>query len=545
MAFTASDAEASEVTGFTASPDEASEAPGAVESFGRGLLRNIPLGQQAAAAIAPINPWSDKKDYSGEMAHLTDAAEQAKAQNGGAYYTGAAAGTLLPLAIPGVGEALEAAPIKGNAALGAIQGVSDADVVKNPGQAAGNAAIGGGIGAIMGQLGKYFAGAKGAPVGDVPAPAAPAVEAATEAAPIAEASPAVEAAPQATPRPAQKVGAQIDGTNVPEGKKVAADFVPSADRIYASNLAQGMGGTPRKFMGIFGKQDPVQSLVKIGNWMETAGDGGKPISGLLDRPGELLHKVDEIHASSGKVIGGIIDKLGTEGDVDTQRLLTELQDFSDKTADPATAGRIDRLVATTQRNLEKGIGDFDSLQEIKGMAGKQLKKDPEMAEVYGHLADMIESHVNQLGASMKDPAMAQAYAKAKLDYTNTSRLLPILQYGEWKDIVGGPAGHHTLRGLLGNIFNMASAMTTGTTPEQLVQNSMLKAAPIARSVANAGAGAKTAVANAVAPVVRAAVPTAIRNAPSVFGKQAAQLVGANSAQKELADYLQSKFGKKE
>jgi hypothetical protein len=539
MAFLASDAEASEVGGgFTASPDEASEVPGAAESFGRGLLRNIPLGQQAAAAIAPVNPWSDKSNYSDEMAHLTDAAEQAKAQNGGAYYTGAAAGTLLPLAIPGVGEALEAAPIAGNAALGAIQGVSDADVVKNPGQAAGNAAIGGGIGAIMGQLGKYFAGAKGAPVGEAAPPVepvaptpAPAIKDPITMEPGNE-SPLPEMAQSQAPAPApRKVGPQIDGTNVPEGKKVAADFVPSADRIYASNLAQGMGGTPRKFMGIFGKQDPVQSLVKIGNWMETAGDGGKPISGLLDRPGELLHKVDEIHASSGKVIGGIIDKLGTEGDVDTQRLLTELQDFSDKTADPATAGRIDRLVATTQRNLEKGIGDFDSLQEIKGMAGKQLKKDPEMAEVYGHLADMIESHVNQLGASMKDPAMAQAYAKAKLDYTNTSRLLPILQYGEWKDIVGGPAGHHTLRGLLGNIFNMASAMTTGTTPEQLVQNSMLKAAPIARSVANAGAGAKTAVANAV------------RKAPSSLGRKAAQLMGTNAAQKELSDYLSSKFGK--
>ncbi len=504
------------------------EKQGPVESAARGALRNIPLAQQAAAAIAPINPWSDKSNYSDELAHLTEAAEQGKAQNPKSYYTGAAAGTLAPLLIPGVGEAAEAARgagMAGGAIQGAAQGLSDTNLTRDPARIARDAIPGAVIG---GALGKVFGGApKAAPAAEsVGEDVAPKV-AAEATAPAAEA-----AAQPAVSAPVPKVGAQIDATNIPEGKKVAADFVPSADRIYASNLAQGMGWTPRQLMRVFGKKDPVQSTVKIGNWMETAGEGGKSLNGLIDRPGELLQKIDALHDSSGKVIGGIIDKLGTEGDVDTASLLQELRDFSLKTADPATAGRIDRLVATTERNLEKGVGDFDSLQEIKSMTGKQLKKDPEMAEVYGHLADKLEAHVDQLGASLKDPAMAQAYAKAKLDYTNSSRLLPLLQYSEAKDLVGGPAGHHTLRGLLGNIFNMASSLTVGTTPEQLGKNVMLKAAPIARGVAQAGAGARTAVTNAASKAIpKAIMPSATKGGLS------------RAAQLELTNALESKFGK--
>lgn len=499
----------------------ASKAPtqAPIESAARGALRNFPMGQQAAAAIAPVNPWADKGDYSQELSHLTEAAEQGKKQNPKSYYAGAAAGSVAPLLIPGAGEALEAAPILGNAALGALGSVSDTNVVKNPGQAAGEAALGAGIGAAVGGIGKLLS------------KAAPAAEGAAEAAPQAApglAEKAVGAIPTPTPslapRAAKPAPGTLDGLAVPN-RSVAPDFVPSADRVYASNLARGMGGTPRQLMKVFGKKDPVQEMVKIGNWMEKAGPEGKSISGLLDRPGELLDKVSAIHDASGKSIGKVIDSLGNSRDIDTPALIEELRDFADRTADPATEGRILKMIKVTENNLKKGIGDFDNLQQIKGMAGEQIKKDPEMSLIYGHLADKLNDIVEAHGAAIQDPKLAAQYAKAKLDYSNSSRLLPMLRYAEAKDLVGGPGGHHTLRGLLASIFNMATAMTGLPPAEQLGKNVMLKAAPISRQVVNAGSQTRNAV-----------VPAALGGGKKWLSP---------AAQVELTNALSAMYGKKE
>jgi hypothetical protein len=122
---------------------------GMLESAGRGALRNFPLAQQATAAIEP-------GQYSQNLADLTQKAEAAKAANPLSYDAGAVAGAVAPLAIPYVGEALEASPIAGNAAMGAAQGLSDTDIEKNPGealkQAATGAAIGGGLGGATNAL---------------------------------------------------------------------------------------------------------------------------------------------------------------------------------------------------------------------------------------------------------------------------------------------------------------------------------------------------------------------------------------------------------
>lgn len=140
--------------GYTLDAPPPAQSP--VESAARGALRNFPAAQQLAAAAAPINPLSDKPTYSDELQHLTEAAEAGKAQNPKSYYTGATLGAVAPAFVPGIGEALEAAPVLGGAALGAGQATSDTSATKNPGQFAGEAALGAGTGAAVGKAGQWL-----------------------------------------------------------------------------------------------------------------------------------------------------------------------------------------------------------------------------------------------------------------------------------------------------------------------------------------------------------------------------------------------------
>ena len=126
------------------------------ESFGRGLLRNVPGAQQAVAAAAPYTHGlsimgqdigAAEPTYSGEMQHETKTAEQGKAQNPGAYGAGAVAATVAPAFIPVLGEAIEGSPIIANGIMGAAQSLSDANLTKNPVQNLEKAGTGAAIGA--------------------------------------------------------------------------------------------------------------------------------------------------------------------------------------------------------------------------------------------------------------------------------------------------------------------------------------------------------------------------------------------------------------
>jgi len=125
-------------------------APSKLESFGRGALNNFPLANQAVSALG-------SGDYSQNMKDLTDKAAAAKQANPISYGAGAVTGAVAPLAIPGVGEGLEAAPVAGNAALGAANAISNTDVTQDPGEAVKQAVTGGTIGAVAGKLGSEFA----------------------------------------------------------------------------------------------------------------------------------------------------------------------------------------------------------------------------------------------------------------------------------------------------------------------------------------------------------------------------------------------------
>jgi hypothetical protein len=129
-----------------------------LETQGRAALRNFPLAQQAVAGVKGMYAPSGQgtKAYSDELQHLTEAAEQGKAQNPWSYRAGSLIGAALPMFIPGAGELAEAAPIAMNALMGAGQALSDTNIVKNPGKAATEAGIGGAVGAGIGKLGQWF-----------------------------------------------------------------------------------------------------------------------------------------------------------------------------------------------------------------------------------------------------------------------------------------------------------------------------------------------------------------------------------------------------
>src|ERR1700686_2519167 len=84
--------------------------PSQLESFGRGAANNVPLAPQAISALSP-------GDYSPNLAQWNQKAAAAKATNPVSYGAGAVTGAIAPLAIPVVGEAMEAAPMATNAAL--------------------------------------------------------------------------------------------------------------------------------------------------------------------------------------------------------------------------------------------------------------------------------------------------------------------------------------------------------------------------------------------------------------------------------------------
>lgn len=125
-------------------------SPGAVESFGRAALNNFPLGQQAAAALTP------GQDYSPALKQLNDQAIMAKTAHPIAYGAGAVAGSVAPLAIPGVGEALGAESMGTRAlasgALGAAQAIGNTDLEQHPEEAAKQAIEGGLTGGALGAI---------------------------------------------------------------------------------------------------------------------------------------------------------------------------------------------------------------------------------------------------------------------------------------------------------------------------------------------------------------------------------------------------------
>lgn len=439
--------------GFELDQAAEEEDNGALEAAARGALRNFPLAQQGAAAIAPINPFSEKKTYGEEIEHLTKEAEASKAAHPVAYGAGAVAGTAAPLLIPGAGAALEAAPILGNAALGAAGSLSDANLTKPTMQDAKDAAT---AAAISGGIGALFKGAK----------------------------------------------------NVLP--------LPTAEDVMAENTASGIGATPRKLLGsgMMGK-NPQADLAEMGHWINTAGDGGESLIHLTDKPGEILAKVQAVHDKAGGEIGQIIDKISDRLPVSAARLKQNLAPILDDVADinPASEAKIAGIFKRLDRLEKADRLTFDSLQKLKSSIGKNIGDDPHMSRAYGAISEYMNQVVDAYGGIVKDRAMKAGYDAAKTNYKNASRLLPILRYAEAKDMAGGAMGNSGLLGMFGlgagvaaghpalGAASMAASAVGRPIVNQLGRNASLKAVPyipaLAKTLPRMSSAAQLELANAL------------------------------------------------
>lgn len=138
------------------------DAPSKTESFLRGAGNNFPLAPQAIALGEKVTGLGDEGGYSKNLEDWNKKAAEAKQANPKTYGAGAVTGALAPLAIPGIGEALEAAPITTNAALGAAGSISNRDLTKDPMGTLKDATLGAGVGgATAGVLGKVLPSAEG------------------------------------------------------------------------------------------------------------------------------------------------------------------------------------------------------------------------------------------------------------------------------------------------------------------------------------------------------------------------------------------------
>ncbi len=418
-----------------------------VESAARGALRNFPLAQQAVATAAPVLNkigLADKPDYSGEMQHLTEAAEQGKDQNKKSYYTGAGIGAIAPMAVPFLGEAgaaagaaMDASPIIANAALGAAQGLSDTNLTRDPAKilrdAAPGAVIGGGLGAV--------------------------------------------------------------------GKALGA-IAPSAEEAGAASAAHGFGARARGSANVAGK-DPEAFWNEIGKWAnETTTPDGKPIVALANRPGKMLAAINDIHDAAGKEIGDILDKISPGASLPKASLTQDLYPIADslETLAPAKHADVMGVINKINKLSDEGKLDLTALNKIKSFVGEETKNNPVMKQVYSALSESVNNTIDEYGRIIGNTADREAFDLARTNYKNTSRLIPILGKFEGRELAQGPLGNSGLLGMIGGAGALAAGHPVGAAAtmagsaigrplvNMLGRNAALKMVPAMPAVAAAGRG---------------------------------------------------------
>lgn len=480
------------------SDEPAPESQGKLESGAYGALRNLPLGNQVTALSAPINPFTEKSNYSDEMSYLTKKEDQAHEQNKKSYNVGSALGTLGPLAIPflgtagkAAGAAMKAYPLASDAVIGALQSQSDTNLTQKPtykniADAGRGALLGLGTGAVFNKIGKAFPSK--AVSQEAEGLAAPVTEElASPAAKVGAgdvANAAVAAAKPADIIPPQPAG-RTPGGILPDATPVSADFVPSADRIAASNWARSIGFTPRKFSTFATElgENPQAAAIEGQKWSEEKG-----LIKWMDHPGEALARIGPIKKDVGEFIGNMVDKFGTEP-IPAEEMKAELQNLAKRTANPSSRGALTNVADRIDEMAKDGVLDWHAINELKSMIGQEVGEHPNISKAYGLMSQRMEMMAEATGKRIGDPSLLEKYQGAKRDYRMASLLEPALRYSESKNLIGGPAGHNTLRGVLGQL---TEAFTGAPPIDQIAKNVVAKSAPLVKGVANAGDSARKA-----------------------------------------------------
>lgn len=374
----------------------------ALGAAGRGALDAIPFGNKAGAAIEAGLDSSPSGTYDKYLKELDTLVGADKEQHPVAHYAGETAGTLAPLAIPGVGEALTADSLAGRAAvgagIGAVQGASNnrdtaqlpSDVLKGAGVGAIAQPLVGALGDAAGSIGKKVIDSK---LGD---------------------------------RASATLFSQTNGLN------------PMALR----KLASSAGEDPEAAVNAMA--DRLQKIVPDHYY--------SPTSSINDKYAIL----NDIKEKAGQVIGSARDEASKQALPEAQDAINELgqkaanwQDI----ANPEGADNLKNAAAMLQAAQNKGQLNFDTMQAIKSKVGEGFNNPntvkPGTEEIYSTLSNHLDKALDRMAPSNPniDPA---AFAEAKAKYALTSKIMPLMMRGAGREVNSAMAPIKAL-GAIGSI----------------------------------------------------------------------------------------------
>lgn len=364
---------------------EMEEGPGQLETFGRAAANNFPLAPQA---IAGGEALLGDKGYSQNLEEWNAKAKEAKEAHPITYGAGAVTGAAAPLLIPGVGEALEASPIAGNALLGAANAVSNKDLTKDAGDTlkdvAAGAAIGGGLGAAGQGISKLL-----------------------------------------------EAGS------------------PAAERLSANATANALdlGTFGVKKLARAG-QNPEEVLNEINDDLQEHLPG---FIKLGDTAGSKFSKLSQAHDAAGDVLGSVVDSVsqGTAGKLpEAQEAINELKaaaaDYGGLNSTRAIENKaeLDDAAAKLEALAKSNKLTFRNLADLKTDIGRAYHNpnldNQGIDKAYGILTKKIDGVLDRVG--VEDPAIKPSYDKAKAIYRLTSRLIPAMQRGVSREVAGTGGG---------------------------------------------------------------------------------------------------------
>lgn len=365
---------------------------GKIQSFVRGAANNFPLAPQAIAGGEALTGLGDEGGYSKNLADWNAKAATAKAANPKTYGVGAFTGALAPLAIPGVGEGLEAAPILGNAAFGAAGAISNQDLTKNPKEIIKNLGEGAAIGGTLGAAGKLIG----------------------------------------------------------KGLGAAKEYIaPATNRIEANATAGALDLNSHAIRRLSpGSQNPEEVLQTINDKVQKL---FPDLVGATDTAGSKLGKLVQAHDQASDLIGKVIDSTSekTGGIIpEVNEAIENLTKESSKIPGLTSARNLDaqaelKDAATTLSELQKsGQLNFRNLYEVKKGIG-QAYHNPNLENVgidkaYGILSDAIDKILKR--TTVDDPAMKAGFDHAKDIFKFTSDLIPAMKPGAAREAAGVGGG---------------------------------------------------------------------------------------------------------
>ncbi len=379
--------------------DALSPTTSALGAAGRGALDALPFGAKAAAGVESALDSAHSKTYKDYLAELDTLTGADKEQHPIAHYAGEAAGTVAPLAIPGVGEALTADSLAARAgtgaAIGALQGASNN---RNPESLLGDVAKGAGVGAVaqplVGALGDVVSGA-----GDA----------------IANS--------KLGSRASSTLFAQTNGLNPMALRKLAA----------------------------IGHEDPEAAVNAVAEKLRqiVPPEYYSPTSSINQKY-SILH---DIQQKAGQVIGSARDVASTQDFPEGAEAIKELMDKAENwqdIANPEGADNLKNAAAMLQAAQNKGALNFDNMQAIKSKVGEGFSNPnnikPGTAEIYGTLNDKLDSALDRMAPTNPniDP---KAFADAKAKYALTSKIMPLMLRGAGREVNSALSPTKALMGL--------------------------------------------------------------------------------------------------